>query len=69
MPPPAPYVTLINEGESLAISSVALFTLSKAVLFLGGKTSKDRESLSLFNNSESFIINTPSKFKVLSSTL
>ena len=46
VPPPAPYVTLIKEGLSFAISSVAVFTLSKEESVFGGKTSKESENFS-----------------------
>jgi hypothetical protein len=39
-------VTLINDGESLAISTAACSTVSYALSFLGGNTSKERTGFS-----------------------
>jgi len=55
VPPPAPYVTLIKDGRSFAISSVARITFSNVVLVFGGNTSNDNVNASLDSNSESFI--------------
>ena len=56
VPPPAPYVTLINEGEKEAICSVASFTLSKEVSVFGGNTSKDNDSAPFSRIFDTFIL-------------
>ena len=42
----------MKEGRSFAISSVAFFTLSKAVSVFGGKTSKDKDYKAYDNNAK-----------------